>query len=46
MTKEEMLQLIKDMISEWDEVKTYAAVCKRDALKELLGRILDKEKPN
>jgi len=44
MTKEEILQLIKEMISEWDSVKTYAAICKRDALKELLSNILDKEK--
>jgi len=44
MTKEEILQLIKDMISEWDTVKTYAAFCKRDALRELLMNILDKEK--
>lgn len=33
MTKEEILQLIKEMIFEWDTVKTYAAICKRDALK-------------
>ena len=44
MTKEEILQLIKEMILEWDSVKTYAAICKRDALKELLMNILDKEK--
>lgn len=44
MTKQEIIDLIKIMISEWDSVKTYAAICKRDALKELLRYILDKEK--
>lgn len=44
MTKQEIIDLIKRMISEWDSVKTYAAICKRDALTELLDTIQDSEK--
>lgn len=44
MTKQEIIDLIKRMISEWDSVKTYAAICKRDALTELLDNIQDSEK--
>ena len=46
MTKEEIIELIKQMISEWDSVKTWAGVCKRNALQELLQNILFKDNEN
>lgn len=39
MNTEEILELIDKMIAEWDSVKTWASVCKRDALKELKAEI-------
>ena len=35
MTESEILELIDKMIAEWDSVKTWSAVCKRNALQEL-----------
>ena len=43
MTKEEIMELIDIMISEWDSVKTWAGACKRDALKELKDEIIRKD---
>ena len=40
MTKEEILELIDRMISEWDSINTWAGICKRDALKELKDEII------
>jgi len=42
MSKEEIediLKLIDEMIAEWDSVKTWAGICKRNALKELRDAI-------
>ena len=39
MSTEEILELIDKMIVEWDSVKTWAGVCKRDVLKELKTEI-------
>ena len=36
---EKILELIDNMIAEWDSVKTWAGICKRDALKELKAEI-------
>lgn len=43
MSREEILELIDSMIAEWDSVKTWAGVCKRDALKELKTEIIRRE---
>lgn len=43
MSKEEILELIDKMIDEWDAVKTWAGICKRDALKELKAEIMRSE---
>ena len=43
MSKEEILELIDQMITEWDSIKTWAGICKRDALKELKDEIMRNE---
>lgn len=43
MSKEEILELIDKMIDEWDSVKTWAGICKCDALKELKAEIMRHE---
>ena len=43
MSKEEILKLIDEMITEWDSVKTWAGICKRDALKELRDEIIRRD---
>ena len=43
MSKEEILKLIDEMIAEWDSVKTWAGICKRDALKELRDEIIRRD---
>jgi hypothetical protein len=43
MNKEEILELIDKMISEWDSVKTWAGICKRNALKELKDEIIRRD---
>ena len=46
MNTEEILELIDKMIAEWDSVKTWAGVCKRDALKDLKAEIESRIKNN
>jgi len=42
--KEDILKLIDKWIDEWDSVKTWAGICKRDVLKELKAEIMSKGK--
>ena len=39
MSKEEILELIDELIAGWDNVKTWAGVCKRNALQELKNEL-------